>query len=252
MDFIRAKVAHDRATQSVNPHEVLLRQHEVEQAQQNLARVQSQQTLTFNVERERALLTIQQLEAQLAATQLVSPLDGNVLALNLTPGREVAAFQPVGLVADLNQLEVVAEQIPPQTILALREGMPAVVTNRIASAEQPGTPGHIRQVPAPSLTALLPDFEEETQNIDNAVRVALDTPAVTAGYQVGDRVRVTVEMERRENVLWLPPQAIRAANNGEYFVVITGQRVPVEIGLQTPGQVEIKQGLTEGQLVDGP
>jgi multidrug efflux pump subunit AcrA (membrane-fusion protein) len=68
-------------------------------------------------------------------------------------------------------------------------------------------------------------------------------------------VNVLVLLASKENVPWLPPEAIRSAG-GRTFVIINSdsgpQRVDVEIGLQTRDMVEIVSGLEEGQVVVGP
>jgi multidrug efflux pump subunit AcrA (membrane-fusion protein) len=80
------------------------------------------------------------------------------------------------------------------------------------------------------------------------------------GFRLNDRVRVTVILEQKEDVLWLPPQAIRSFE-GRNFVVIQdadGQRrVDIKLGITTGDRVEIVwvegvENLSEGQVVVGP
>jgi multidrug efflux pump subunit AcrA (membrane-fusion protein) len=74
-------------------------------------------------------------------------------------------------------------------------------------------------------------------------------------YDVGDRLRITVEIDRSEDTLYLPPQAVRTFE-GRSFVVVredAGQRrVDVRIGLRSDERVEILEGLSEGQTVIAP
>ena len=42
---------------------------------------------------------------------------------------------------------------------------------------------------------------------DKSTRVTLEKTAAEAGFEVGDLARVTVVLERKDNVLWLPPPA---------------------------------------------
>ncbi len=59
----------------------------------------------------------------------------------------------------------------------------------------------------------------------------------------------------RQNVLWLPPAAVRTFQNRTFVVLQTpdGPRsVDVEIGLRTTDRVEIKSGVREGDVVIGP
>ena len=62
-------------------------------------------------------------------------------------------------------------------------------------------------------------------------------------------------LETRENVLWLPPAAIRTFQNRTFVVLQTpdGPRtVDVQIGLQTDDRVEILSGVEEGDVVEAP
>jgi len=71
----------------------------------------------------------------------------------------------------------------------------------------------------------------------------------------GDLVRVTVVLERKTGVLWLPPAAVRTFE-GRKFVVVqegAGQRsVDVTLGIESDDRVEIVDGLEEGDVVVGP
>jgi multidrug resistance efflux pump len=251
MTYFQAKAANDLASISVNRHEVLLREHEVEQAEINLARLQNQQPGSFNIDREYALLNIKQLEAQLANTQLTASMDGTVLALNLQVGQVVKAFEPVGVVGDLNQLQVIGDRLSSQVQAELAEGMPAIVSRISDSPAQNGIPAQLIYLPDPPPVNF--NFDEDSSaGLNYAPRLMLQAPNVN--LQLGDRVRVSVITNRRKNVLWLPPQAIK--NNGEYFVIVKngdggGRPVRIQVGQQTAQQVEIKSGLLEGQIVIG-
>ena len=77
----------------------------------------------------------------------------------------------------------------------------------------------------------------------------------TNNLGVGDLVRVIVELEKKDNVLWLPPQAIRKYEGRQYVIVQenSGQRwVDVTIGTVTDDRVEIVDGLIEGQVIVSP
>jgi len=72
---------------------------------------------------------------------------------------------------------------------------------------------------------------------------------------VGELIRVTVVVERRDNVLWVPPEAVRTFEGREFVVVRDGEtqrRVDVEIGIRGDDRVEIEAGLTEGEIVVAP
>ena len=89
---------------------------------------------------------------------------------------------------------------------------------------------------------------------DKSTRVSLDVEFGQTGFSLGDLVRVTVVLEARPDVLWLPPQAIRTFE-GRRFVVVQDEggqrRVDVSVGIQGDDRVEIKEGLSEGDIIVG-
>jgi multidrug efflux pump subunit AcrA (membrane-fusion protein) len=62
-------------------------------------------------------------------------------------------------------------------------------------------------------------------------------------------------LEQKEDVLWLPPQAIRTFE-GRKFVVVQEdgfqQRVDVKVGIEGDDRTEIEEGVEEGQIVVSP
>ena len=74
-------------------------------------------------------------------------------------------------------------------------------------------------------------------------------------YALGDPVRVTAEIDRAADVLWLPPQAIRNFNGRLFVVVQDGdaqRRSDVRVGIEAEERVEVEEGVTEGETVVGP
>lgn len=197
-------------------------------------------------------LTDADLANSIAAAQIVAPFDGKILFLGLSEGRPVEAFQRVIVVGDTTQLEVRAE-LSGNDLVGLTEGMTVLVS--IFNA--PGVPveGTIWQ---------LPSFANVGNGSDNEAnlftRIALNTPPAESGFELNDRVRITVVLESREDVLWLPPQAVRSFE-GRNFVVVqeddSQRRIDVRLGLVTGDRVEVLlvegvENLSEGQLVIGP
>ncbi|MEZ4618115.1 MAG: efflux RND transporter periplasmic adaptor subunit [Caldilineaceae bacterium] len=198
---------------------------------------------------ERVNLDVTKLQAEIAEAQIIAPFAGQLLSLSLTPGQAVEAFRPVATVADINNLEVTADLLSNQ-MEDLAEEMPVSVV----LVSRPGVEltGQIRQLPYPygsggSATATIEDR-------DKSARFTLDQSADEAGFDMGDLVRVTVELERKDNILWVPPQAVRVFDGRRFAVVIDGEarrRVDVKVGIETPDRLEIEEGLEEGQIVEG-
>jgi hypothetical protein len=90
--------------------------------------------------------------------------------------------------------------------------------------------------------------------MDKSTRIAINASPAEEGFELGDLVRVTVELERKADVLWLPPQALRIFDGRRFALLQDGdvqRRVDVTVGIETPERVEIEAGLEEGQTVVG-
>lgn len=196
----------------------------------------------------RAELAVAKINAEIAESQIIAPFDGQLLSISLTPGQAVTAYMPVSTVADITHLEVSAELVSNQ-MEDLSEGMPAV----IFLTSRPGVTlaGDVRQLPYPYGSG---GRGQTVEDMDKSTRVTIESTAEDGGFELGDLVRVTVELERKADVLWLPPQALRIFDGRRFAVLQDGdvqRRVDVTVGIETPERVEIKEGLEEGQTVVG-
>ena len=90
------------------------------------------------------------------------------------------------------------------------------------------------------------------EEADKLTHIAFDPQDLD--LKPGDLVKVIVTIEQRDDVLWLPPAAIRTFA-GRKFVEIdedgTRKRVDVVLGIESAERVEIREGLEEGQTVVG-
>jgi len=78
---------------------------------------------------------------------------------------------------------------------------------------------------------------------------------VPGTVSLGDLVRVQVVLEKKDSVLWLPPQAVRNFEGRKFVVVQDGdgqRRVDVKVGITGDDRLEIVDGLTQGQIVVAP
>jgi len=244
-DLQVAEAEYQQARQAVLVHEYNLKIQEQEIA---LARLRLER-LEAGADVEEMRLNVQRLKAQLEDARVTAPFDGQVLSLSLVEGRQVDGYRTVAVLADPSELEVSAD-LSDKQMLKLSEGMPAT----ISPVANPGNEitGEIRRLPYPYGGGGRTQGAEEE---DKSTRVSLDLAALGEDIELGDLMRVTVVLERKQDVLWLPPQAIRLFE-GRRFVVVQdadGQhRVDVKVGIQGEDRVEIEEGLTEGQVVIGP
>ena len=187
-----------------------------------------------------------ELDAQVAQARAFAPADGTIIAA-VNVGRKVTPTTPTFVLGDPDKLEVVADLDPGKgdtEVKEMFEGMPAHLVTLDAKTDVKLT-GTIRQLPSPFGTG---------ESDDRSVYIVLETPPSTETYQTGDKVTVIVQLASKEDVLWLPPDAIRSAG-GRTFVIVNSdsgpKRVDIETGLQTRDMVEIVSGLTDGQVVVG-
>jgi multidrug efflux pump subunit AcrA (membrane-fusion protein) len=217
--------------------ELILRQNAVERARIYL---------------EISRLNLEDLEDAISDSQIIAPFDGQVLFLGLSEGRLAEAFERAVIVADTTELEVRAE-LNGAELQGLTPGM----TVQVELFNAPGIPteGLIRQLPSFSSPG-----DGSASEADIFTRVQLNIPPTESGFKLNDRVRIRVILEQKEDVLWLPPQAVRTFE-GRNFVVIqdeSGQRrIDVKLGVRTGDRVEIVpvediENLIEGQVVIGP
>jgi RND family efflux transporter MFP subunit len=222
------------------PYDIRMQELEVELAQMELDEVLTELGIDPNAEAN------EELDEQVAKAQAFAPADGTIIS-SVSVTRNVTTTTPAFILGDPNKLEIIAELDPingAEQVKEMFEGMPVVVTLDANTDAQ--LTGKIRQLPSPYGTGA---------SDDKVVHVLLDVPPSADTYQLGDKVTVVIQLASKQDVVWLPPDAVRNAG-GRTFVIINSEsgpkRVDVELGLQTRDMVEILSGLDEGQVVVAP
>ena len=193
---------------------------------------------------EETLVSVADVESAIADAQMVAPFDGVVTNLRVSDGRSVEAFKVYSVVSDMNSLELSAS-LTSDDMQYLEKDME--VTAHLSSRPSETYSGSIRYLP---YGVPVEEIEDE-----QTTRITLDVNSEELGLETGDLMRVTVVLEHKDDVLWLPPQAIRTFE-GRKFVVLQAdgyqQRVDVTIGIEGDDRVELEAGLEEGQIVVSP
>lgn len=198
----------------------------------------------LNLDLDQTRLDIEDLEGQIANARLVAPFVGQVLSLNVNPGDSAQAYDTVGVLADPNALEITAE-LGSEELSQMALDQQAVITLR----NRPGETfnGTVRQLPYPYGGTTVDTGEDDT-----AVHVAIEGEV---DMTLGELATVSIVLQEKENVLWLPPAAIRTYQGRDFVVVQnsdgTQQRVDVLLGISTDERVEITAGLEAGQTIVG-
>jgi multidrug efflux pump subunit AcrA (membrane-fusion protein) len=241
LDSMRSEAVPDQT-------QIALQEKEIELKQLALDRLNEGIDPLLESDVERAQLDVTKLKADIADSQIIAPFAGQLLSYSLTPGQAVDAYKAVASIADVNELEVSADLISNQ-LTDLSEGMPA----KFMLVSRPGVEltGTIRRLPYPYGSGGKGTTVEE---MDKSTRITVNEDLAEYGIELGDLIRVQVELERKDDVLWLPPQAIRLFEGRRFVVLKDGdvqRRVDIEVGIETQERVEIEEGLEEGQVVVG-
>ncbi len=246
--YARAKAAYDRAVRQAAQHayDIQSQQKRVALAQLEVERLQKGVDPRLEQAVTRAELDLADLQAQITDTLILAPFDGRVMAVSIAAGDAVEAFKPVLVIADPAELEVTAE-LSAEEMGRLSEGQAAT----LIPLEYPGQEisGAIRSLPYPYGSG---GSAMGLEGADRTTHLTVDFGDLAV--EPGDLVRVTVVLERKENVLWLPPAAIRTFEGRKFVIVQEGagrRRVDVTLGIESEDRVEIVSGLEEGDVVVG-
>jgi RND family efflux transporter MFP subunit len=193
-----------------------------------------------------AQLNLDELNAGIADAQIQAPIDGTLISMSISEGDSVDAFKPLMVIANLDNLAVVS-QLSADQLGQLAEGM-------LVEASPVGRTGEALQGAVASLP--YPYGKGSSANDQATIAViTIQADLVKAGYSLGDLMQITAVLEKKENVLWLPPQAVRTFEGRKFVVINTGEgqsRVDVQLGIASEDRVEILEGLTAGQVVIAP
>ncbi len=216
----------------------------VRRAQLNLEQARVGSDLDLQKQVDTAKLAYDRIKAQVDAGRLYAPYDGQVSGISVQPGAAVEAYKPVMTVMDPREREIKVDNTVSTDLRRLSIQQPVT----IQFSRYPDTPvkGVIERLPQAATS------NDNTQGADAAVHIKYDPGKLD--LDVGDLARITVTLQHKEKILWLPPQAIRTFQGRRFVVVQDGdrqRRVDVKLGIEGPDRTEIVEGLKEGQKVIG-
>jgi multidrug efflux pump subunit AcrA (membrane-fusion protein) len=179
--------------------------------------------------------------------RIVAPQSGELLAIAISEGDSVTAFDPLIEIADPSQLEV-ASELGAEQMKRLAEGQPV----EISTLSRPDVimPAIIRQMPAPYGSGGSGAVQEQDRTTRFKILDLLGQE-VEAGVTI---VKIRIVLEHKDDVLWLPPDAVRSFEGRRFVVVRDGdreRRVTIKTGIETEDRIEIVEGLKEGDVIVG-
>lgn len=192
---------------------------------------------------------VSDLEDKIAQAKLTAPFAGTIVSVLAKKGDAVQAYSTVAVIADVNKLTVAAA-IPADDVKKIAVGMEAAVDINTAGQVK----GKVKQLPVPKDTnSGDPNNGKPKDSPNDYVLIELD--AMPAGLTRGTPLTAAVVVSRKENVLTIPPAALRTITGRNYVQVVDDggakREVDVEVGQTTSTAVEIVKGLSAGQKVVG-
>ncbi len=240
LERARLQAVYERvvANQSVARLQVELLQGELTRAQMAYRNLLSNvdPNLVSNVERAR--IAYEGVQKRLSRATLVAPFDGVISQQFARVGSNVRALDPLIKMAKPGELILVGTLNPVQSS---QVDIGAKVTCYFDNAPNTPVTGMITSFPK-----MPPDATNQT------VIISLDEDVK---LEIARLARCNTVLGEAQNVLWLPPLAVRTFQ-GRRFVVMQGEdgsrkRIDVEVGLESDDRVEIKRGVQQGDVVVG-
>jgi RND family efflux transporter MFP subunit len=195
------------------------------------------------IDYERETISLGHMENKLAKARLYSPIDGTVTYIQaLNTGDNINAYQPVVTVSDPSSLQLTYVAGDAGDLLPVETGMPV-------SLKYKGKDYSGKVLQSPSSAPATGNQETVDRN---AVTLIVGMDNKPGDIHVGDVAELTIELQKRENVLILPRAAVRTYMGSYYVQVLDGERrkeLDIEVGLMTPTEAEIAKGLQKGQKV---
>jgi macrolide-specific efflux system membrane fusion protein len=222
---------------------------ELEKAKLKLQELQDTKQRDYLIQKAR--LNIREKELELAKLQkkweesrLVSPIDGIVMFVsNEQVGDEIDPYQSLVTVGDPKKLLILYTAANGEAIQDVDIGMKATITLKDKTKLEGTVVQTPRNVPSGLPENVADLYQRSLLIMPNQLpdKVEIGTPA-----------DIEVVIQKRENTLLIPRQALREFSGRQFVQVLDGKskkEVDVEVGVQTATDVEILKGLQEGQLV---
>ena len=175
----------------------------------------------------------------LSYTKLVSPVDGVVVAVNVTPG--LAAPSGAAMTIRSNDLQVAAS-VTESDLPSIVLGQDATVTVTALARDVTGKVARIDQTAASSNSGVV------------SYGIVVSLPDVPKSTVPGMSAEIAVTTASAPGVVAVPAIALQTSADGSYTVRVldgTGQPqvVPVTVGLISSSLAEVKSGLSAGEAV---
>jgi membrane fusion protein (multidrug efflux system) len=180
---------------------------------------------------------IRAVESQFDDMRIVAPFDGRVGMRQVSLGALVQPGQAVTTLDDISRIRL-DFNIPEIHIGRLREGLN--VTARSTA------------FPDRAFTGQVTIVDTRVDPSTRSVRVSAVFPNADESLRPGMFLNVELGLIERPNAVLIPEEAIVAESTRQFVLVVRDNRVErreVHLGQRQPGEVEIADGLQNGELV---
>ena len=203
---------------------------------------------------ESAMINLEKLEKQLRDATIKAPISGTVTKVYAREGNPGSGL--LFIIEDLESLEI-ATKVKEYDVAGIEPGMSVIIrSDATGERDIKGTVKSIAPTSEKSgagTTILANVVEYETT-------VTVDEP--DSGLKVGMNARMSIVREEKENVLYVPYDAVVEETDGSFrlflvdeatqdgIVSYTARSVPVSVGLETDFFVEVSgDEISEGRLI---
>ncbi len=175
-----------------------------------------------------------ELQAGLKRRYLRSPVDGIIARRSASLGQVVSASsEPLFRIIENGDLELLAE-VPEKSVASMQVGQPATVI----------TDGGI------AVAGQLRIVSPEINNVTRLGRIRISLPH-DAGLKTGAFARAAIRVAEKD-ALVVPSRAVTHDETGASLMVVSADKVhirKVRTGLTDAGNIEIVEGLQQGEMV---
>lgn len=238
----QAKEKVERLENTPTEEDLAISQAQVDQAKIQLEKLQNTPT---DEDLRVAELQVEQAQLNLDNATLYAPSDGTITAINIDVGEKASAGN-VFVMADLSVLHI--------DILIDEIDIPSIGVGQSARVTFDALPD---MVVTGTVTAIAPAPTDSSSGIASyEVTVTLDEQPEQA--RVGMTANADIETGRRQNVVVVPASVVQVdEETGQTYVElksdsVRSQRVEVTLGLRSGPNIEVLDGLSEGDEVYEP
>lgn len=199
---------------------------------------------------QRNQLNVERIQALVLERQIVAPYDCVVLKTRVRPGQQVEAFTALITVGDPADLVI---RTAMDTELSSKLSKQSEVYLYLTSER---TDGHLVQYLQNFMLVSSTESSDAISFTADNLFFSLPKDLPRDEVPLGSSVFLTVILGKKDNVLLLPPAALRQYRGLNFVIVMEGEkrrRVEInEVGLKTVDRWEVSGDLKEGDKVLGP